>query len=378
MSNNYELSDEEFAKLDLNDLEQEEENTPEEEEEETLEEQPEEEDEYEESEEADNESETEADNEEYLEEQETSEEEDDSVETDTNVEDNDDQEEVTPEEVDSENETQESDEKSNDEYKAFYEAITGSFRAAGKEVQISNPDDIKALMQQGISYSQKMAAMKPGLNILRTLDKHDLNDPDKISFLIDLHNRDPQAIAKLVKDSKIDLYEFDNDEESTYVPRNKIVEETKIESVVEDLKHLPSFSVLLDSVNGEWDEDSKKFVVDNPQVLKVLTAQVESGMFKKITDAIEYEQMLGRLKDVPYIEAYSIIESQMSQGSSPKQDKPKKTFKASRPKAKPTNNSNKRKVASPNSSSNKSEDTFNPLTVSDEELLQIMEQNSKY
>ena len=38
MSNNYEMSDEEFAKLDLNDLEQEEENTPDEEEEESLEE----------------------------------------------------------------------------------------------------------------------------------------------------------------------------------------------------------------------------------------------------------------------------------------------------------------------------------------------------
>lgn len=378
MSNNYEMSDEEFAKLDLSDLEQEEENTPVEEEEESLDEQPEEEDEYEESEEADNESETEADDEEYLEEQETSEEEEDSVEADTNVEDNDDQEEVTPEDVDSENETKDSEEKSSEEYKAFYEALTSSFRAAGKEVQITNPDDIKALMQQGISYSQKMAAMKPGLNILRTLDKHDLNDPDKISYLIDLHNRDPQAIAKLVKDSKIDLYELDNNEESNYVPRNKIVEETKIESVIEDLKHLPSFSVLLESVNGEWDEDSKKFVVDNPQVLKVLTAQVESGMFKKIADAVEYEQMLGRLKDVPYIEAYSIIESRMAQGSSPKQEKPKKTFKASRPKAKPTNNSKKRKVASPTSGGAKGDVSFNPLEISDEELLEIMNQNSKY
>ena len=379
MSNNYEMSDEEFAKLDLNDLEQEEENTPDEEEEETLEEQPEEEDEYEESEEADNESETEADDEEDLEEQETSEEEDDSVETDTNVEDNDDQEEVTPEEVDSENETEDSDEKTNDEYKNFYDAITSTFKAAGKEVQISNPDDIKALMQQGISYSQKMAAMKPGLNILRTLDQHNLNDPVKISYLIDLHNKKPEAIAKLIKDSEIDIYDFDTEEKSSsYVPDTKVRDQTKLEEVVNELSTSEGFSEVFNTISTEWDVASRQAIIDNPGLLKIIQAQKESGAYDRIVEAVAHERMLGRLTEVNYIDAYVAVEQGMFGTQKAVEDKPKKTFKASRPKAKPTNNSNKRKVASPNSSSNKAEDTFNPLEVSDEELLQIMEQNSKY
>lgn len=377
MSNNYEMSDEDFAKLDLNDLEEE---TPEEEEEESLDEQPEEEDEYEESEEADNESETEADDEEYLEEQETSEEEEDSAETDTNVEDNDDQEEVTPEEVGSENETEDSEEQTEDEYKNFYDELTAPFKAAGKEVQISNPEDIKALMQQGISYSQKMAAMKPGLNILRTLDQHNLNDPVKISYLIDLHNKKPEAIAKLIKDSEIDIYDFDAEEKSTnYIPDSKVRDQTKLEEVVNELSTSEGFSEVFNTISTEWDVASRQAIIDNPGLLKIIQAQKESGAYDRIVEAVAHERMLGRLTEVNYIDAYVAVEQGMYGNQEPVQEKPKQSFKASRPKPKATNNSGKkRKVASPTSGGTKGDDSFNPLEISDEELLQIMNQNSKY
>ena len=377
MSNNYEMSDEDFAKLDLNDLEQ---DTPEEEEEESLDEQPEEEDEYEESEEADNESETEADDEEDLDEQETSEEEEDSVEADTNVEDNDDQEEVTPEDVGSLNEAEDLEEKTEDEYKNFYDAITSSFKAAGKEVQISNPDDIKALMQQGISYSQKMAAMKPGLNILRTLDQHNLNDPVKISYLIDLHNKKPEAIAKLIKDSEIDIYDFDTEEKSSsYVPDTKVRDQTKLEEVVNELSTSEGFSEVFNTISTEWDVASRQAIIDNPGLLKIIQAQKESGAYDRIVEAVAHERMLGRLTEVNYIDAYVAVEQGMYGNQQPVQEKPKQSFKASRPKAKATNNSSKkRKVASPTSGGTKGDDSFNPLEISDEELLQIMNQNSKY
>ena len=35
-----------------------------------------------------------------------------------------------------------------------------------------------------------------------------LNDADKITYLIDLYNKQPEAIAKLVKEADIDLYSF--------------------------------------------------------------------------------------------------------------------------------------------------------------------------
>lgn len=381
MSNNYEMSDEEFAKLDLSDLEQEEGNTPEVEEEESLDEQPEEEDEYEESEEADNESETEADDEEYLEEQETSEEEEDSVGADTNVEDNDNQEEVTPEDVDSENETEDSEEKADDEYKNFYDAVTSSFKAAGKEVQISDPNDIKALMQQGISYSQKMAAMKPGLNILRTLDQHNLNDPTKISYLIDLHNKKPEAIAKLIKESEIDIYDFDTEEKSaSYVPDTKVRDQTKLEEVVNELSTSEGFSEVFNTISTEWDVASRQAIIDNPGLLKIIQAQKESGAYDRIVEAVAHERMLGRLTEVNYIDAYVAVEQGMFGTQKPAQEKkPKQSFKASRPKPKATSNSSKkRKVASPTSGGAKGDDSFNPLEISDEELLEIMNQNSKY
>lgn len=374
MSNNYEMSDEDFAKVTLDDLGNNVADTPEVEEEEVFDETPEEE--YEpESEEADNESETEADDEvDY--EQETSDEEDDSVEADTDVED--DSQETDPEDVDSEDETDSSEDKSNDEYKAFYDELTAPFKAAGKEVQISNAADIKALVQQGISYSQKMAAMKPGLNILRTLDQHNLNDPDKISYLIDLHNKKPEAIAKLIKESEIDIYDFDTEEQSSkYVPDTKVRDQTKLEEVVNELSTNEGFSEVFNTISTEWDVASRQAIIDNPGLLKIIQAQKESGAYDRITEAVAHERMLGRLTDVNYIDAYVAVEQGMFAQQAP--SKPKQSFKATRPKSTTSNNSSKkRKVASPTSGGNKVEGEFNPLQVSDEELLQMMNQNSKY
>lgn len=374
MSNNYEMSDEDFANITLDDLGNNVADTPEVEEEEVSNETPEEE--YEtESEEADNESEIEADAEvDY--EQETSEEGDDSVEADTNVEDE--SQETDPEDVDSEDETDSSEDKSNDEYKAFYDELTAPFKAAGKEVQISNAADIKALVQQGISYSQKMAAMKPGLNILRTLDQHNLNDPDKISYLIDLHNKKPEAIAKLIKESEIDIYDFDTEEQSSkYVPDTKVRDQTKLEEVVNELSTNEGFSEVFNTISTEWDVASRQAIIDNPGLLKIIQAQKESGAYDRITEAVAHERMLGRLTDVNYIDAYVAVEQGMFAQQAP--SKPKQSFKATRPKATTSSNSSKkRKVASPTSGGNKAEDDFNPLQVSDEELLQMMNQNSKY
>lgn len=384
----YEMSDEDFAKMDLSTLDTEE--VASEEEEEDTQEMPEDSEEDSSTEAEDDNSEIEEDEDEQ-DSTETDEDSEDTEEDDSDDEaefDNDDSEEdeVTQDDADEVETTDEEDteesqpskKKKNDtdddaEAKAFYAKLTAPIKANGKEYTIKNADDAIALMQQGINYSKNMADLKPSKAILKTLKEHNLTNAEDISFLIDLHNKDPKAIAKLIKDSNINLYEFDTEQADGYAPSRKVVEPTQLDDVVESLKDNPSFDAVLDDVVTGWDTDSKKFITSNPNVLKMMTEQKQSGLYDKIVNAVEYQRMLGKLDGMSSIEAYSMIEQDFLSKEQPT-SKPaleqKEKFKAPRPTSKKaTDNSKKRKASSPQGSSKPTKTNFNPLTVSDEDLL---------
>lgn len=281
------------------------------------------------------------------------------------------------------------------DYKSFYEQVTRSFKANGKEIQVTNPDDMITLMQQGVNYSKRMAGLKPSLGVLKTLEQHGLMDLDKLGYLIELHNQKPEAIAKLVKDSGIDLYSFDTEQANDYTPpKMQVTEYSDLETTINELQaSSKTFSKVLDSVVNEWDEQSKQILSDNPQLLRVMDNQAENGLFEKITNAIEYEKMMGRLGNTPYIEAYRMLESQflqanqtqvMQQPTQPQVQKQQpQSFTAPRPTVqKQQSNSNteqKRKAANPQTSStNKQQLDFDPLRISDEEFLKYDSQRQYF
>ena len=88
--------------------------------------------------------------------------------------------------------------------KAFFDAVTSEFNANGKSYKIDNAEDVKKLMQMGLNYHQKMAAMKPNLKIVRALQDAGITSVDQLGHLLDLHAKKPEAIAKLVQDSGLD------------------------------------------------------------------------------------------------------------------------------------------------------------------------------
>lgn len=382
----YSMSDEELAQLDFNSLEATQE-TEQEEEEETPEDQPEETEEATETEADNAESETEVEDAEAETEETETEVEDSTPETTETVDAFDNATEGTQEQADkevaaeSEDDTKADDKpqgKSVEELQKFYDDITAEFKANGKTMSISNPSDIKALVQQGINYSKRMAEMKPGMGILRTLEQHGLMDNDKLSYLIDLHNKDPKAIAKLVKDSGIEAYDLENEDVNDYVPVNKVQEESKFQEVVSELNDSPKFAELLSTVSNSWDKESQSFVVNNPGILRVLNDQLNSGEYAKIVDAVEYERLCGRMRDISFIQAYSIVEQKMEAGKVEKKEAAP-VITGTRPKSKTVDNSSKkRKVAAPNSGTTTQEKPFDPLTVSDEEIMRIAELHKLY
>lgn len=273
---------------------------------------------------------------------------------------------------------QESDTDTQVDYKAFYETMTKPFKANGREIQVSNPDDMIALMQQGANYSKKMAQLKPNLATLKLLEQKGLTDKDKLGYLLDLYDKKPEAIARLVKEADIDLYSFDTEQAEGYTPQ-EVNEPTEVENIISELyDSSENFAHVLKDITGTWDTQSKELVSKNPQVLYALAQQADSGLYQQINEAVEYERMLGRMTHIPYLEAYSMVEARILAANQPQQTAPQE-FVAPRPTQNqntPASDTNdkKRKAITPKSGGNTQMNDFDPLKMSDAEFLKFYEQ----
>lgn len=272
------------------------------------------------------------------------------------------------------------------DYQAFYEKLTKPFKANGRQIVVKNADDMITLMQQGANYSKKMAQLKPNLTALRVLEQHGLTDPKELAYLVELHQKKPEAIAKLVKDAQIDLYDFDTEQANDYTPQVQVNEVSELETVITELyENSTAFRDVLSNISGSWDDKSKAFIQEQPNVLYALAAQAEQGVYQQVVEAVEYERMMGRLKDKSFIEAYGLMESQvldsLTADSVQQAAQQTMSFTAPRPSDEQPDQSNnqvmqdkKRKATTPKSGGNAAMDTFDPLALSDEEFLKFYEQ----
>jgi hypothetical protein len=223
----------------------------------------------------------------------------------------DDQSEDEAEEVEAATETQQAD---GIDYEAAYKELMSPFRAARKEVNLESIDDARRLMQMGVDYSRKMEAMKPHLRILRTLEKAGLTDPEKVNFLIDLNEKNPDAIRKLLKDSSIDPMDLDLEDSTAYKPNDHSVTdvEANLHEAFDSIRELPSFQKTLDTF-GSWDTASKQILQDNPTVIPIIAQHIDDGLYDKVWAKVESERLFGRLAGLSDLDAYYAVGEAMHQ-----------------------------------------------------------------
>jgi hypothetical protein len=264
---------------------------------------------------------------------------------------------------------QETQEEVDIDYKSAYAEVFKPFKANGKEMKVDSVDDVRQLMQMGANYNKKMAALKPNLKVIKMLESNDLLDAEKLSYLIDLHKKNPEAIHKLLKDSAIDPLDVDMDKELSYKPSNYTVTDSEIEldSVLSELKETPTYSTTIDIIGNKWDAKSRQVLIDNPNVIKIINDHVASGVYKNITDEVERMKVLGKLDGLSDIEAYKAVGDAMYA--------PKGTNNINTSTSQATNSSvdpklkdRKRAASSTKSVVGKTDPNFNPLSMSDEEF----------
>lgn len=192
------------------------------------------------------------------------------------------------------------------DYEAEYKRLIAPFKANGREIQVRSAEDAIALMQMGANYNKKMAALKPNLKIMKLLENNGLMSEEKLSFLIDLDKKNPAAINKLVQESGIDPMDLDAEKAGEYRPKIHAVDDREIDldTVLDEIQDTPTYARTLDVVSQKWDGASKQVISQTPQLLKVINAHMESGIYDLISKEVESERMFGRLNGLSDIESY--------------------------------------------------------------------------
>lgn len=195
------------------------------------------------------------------------------------------------------------------DYKGFFEQVMKPFKANGKTIELKTPEEAIRLMQQGAGFGRKIQDMQPHLKTIRMLEKAELLDPEKLSFLIDINNKNPDAIKKLIKDSGIDPLDLNTGDNVSYSPTNHAVsdKEMAFQSALEDVKSAPGGLETLTHVNQKWDPQSKSALWDSPELLRVIQSQRETGVYDQIDAEIDRQKMLGMIPhNAPFLTAYKL------------------------------------------------------------------------
>ena len=276
----------------------------------------------------------------------------------------------------------EAEEPSELDFAEEFKKLTAPFKANGKDMQINTVDEARTLMMMGANYNKKMAGLKPSLRILKTLENNGLLDEDKLNYLIDLDKKDPGAISKLMKDSGINPLDLEEDEATAYKPKayNASNREVELDAVLDDIRDTPAFKDTIDIVGNKWDDSSRRVLVENPSIIKVINDHVSAGIYGQITAKVDRERMLGKLNGLSDIEAYKQVgDSMQSAGefSAKKADAILPTIQATPVQQKASNIDKKRAAASTvkMGRTTKSNQEFNPLSLSDEEFAKLAESN---
>ena len=284
-----------------------------------------------------------------------------------------------------------------EELASFYDQVMKPFKANGREITLRTPEEAIRLMQMGAGYGRKLQDMQPHLKTLRMLEKNNLLDEGKLSYLIDLDQKNPDAIKKLIKDAGIVPLDLNMDDNANYRPTNHSVSDTEVafSEALKDVSAQPGGRETIQQINTTWDKTSKEALWAQPELLRIIQSQKENGLFDQISAEMERKKMLGEIApNTPFLEAYKIAGDALVAANSlilpgsetapktktpapaaPVQGKtdqqPAKVLgtRTAAPKSAASANDKAKAAASPQSSSRKAKETVNPLDMADDEFL---------
>lgn len=209
---------------------------------------------------------------------------------------------------------EELEQKNSSDAQAQLDKLLSPFKANGREISVKNVDEAITLMQMGANYNKKMAALKPAMKVAKMLENNKLLDENTVSYLIDLQKGKPEAIEKLLKDSKFDVDNFDGEKDSQYTTTNEhsvTDEEMALDDVLSEIRTTDTYEATMKLIGSEWDKSSKSKLVANPVLISKINEHQGNGLFAKIDTEVQRQKALGQLTGLSDLDSYFHVGQQM-------------------------------------------------------------------
>lgn len=260
-------------------------------------------------------------------------------------------------------------------HEEFYKQIMQPFKANGKTIEIRKAEEAIQLMQMGANYTRKMQDISKHRKTIATLEEHGIKDEQELLFLLDLKNKNPEALKKFFKDNEIDPFEIDTNSDVNYTPQAHVISEKTLDAreVLDELNSTPEGSKTLTVISETWDDESTRFMWDNPQAFKHIHEQRVNGVYDLVMAEVERQTILGSLDpNGSLMEKYNIVSNQMAQGhTNSNTQKPIETRVAQRSAQRP--NKKAQAASTPRTSKRTSFVLDDLLNLSDDDFVKAME-----
>lgn len=267
----------------------------------------------------------------------------------------------------------------------FDRLIGKPIRANGKDIQLNSADEVEQAVKMGLNFTKKMQAMQPHLRVVKMLENNNLLDEAQLSYLIDLSQKKPEAIQKLLHDSQFDPHTVDTDKAASYVPSNHQVSdlEMQFQSALDEVEASETGPELIFEVAKQWDDGSRQALYKDPRILVEINKQKASGVYARISGEVERRRALGDMQGASFLDAYEFVGKELQAkgllSPPPAAVTPERVPVATRvvvPATKVVNN-DKAKAASPTKVTPAPvKQDFSPLAMSDEEFTKFADKMS--
>ena len=181
---------------------------------------------------------------------------------------------------------------------------TFTIKANGEEFEITL-DELKNLASKGINYTTKLQKVSPYRKLISALEEQGITDKD-INQFIDMSKGNKAALVNFLNSKNIsmkDVEDTDEEEVSNYQPTSYGVESTPFTEKVESLQDRPNYNRLANFVNG-LDKVSQQEVINNPDVLDILLADIDRGYFDELYKDANKRKLVDINQNTPFLAYY--------------------------------------------------------------------------
>jgi hypothetical protein len=180
------------------------------------------------------------------------------------------------------------------------------FKANGKDYEFSSKEIVEQfpkIFGQAMDYTKKMQTIKPWRKTIDAIEEAKLNHSD-ISLMIDVLKGDKGAITEVLKRTGVDTLELDTEADSNYITKDYGRDDSAlaIKDIVDDISQDVEYATTHNILSKEWDGASWNIMSQNPEMIRLLHADVKSGMYQTLQPLVEKLKVFdgGKKSDLDY------------------------------------------------------------------------------